>query len=215
MLNIHRLVCNPLQENCYILSDESNECVIIDCGAFYQAERDALRQYIDSHRLKPVRLLATHGHLDHNFGNNTVYEAYGLKPEAHHADLPLMETLKEQGAQLFGMVLDYDFPPMEHSLDAGDVVSFGTHQLQVLHTPGHTPGGVVYYCAEEQQAFTGDTLFRMSIGRTDFPGGSYQQMTDSLRNVLAKLPPATSILPGHGPGSTLEDELRYNPYLTR
>ena len=94
-----------------------------------------------------------------------------------------------------------------------ETIRFGHHSLQVLKTPGHSPGSVVFYCAEEHIAFTGDTLFRMSVGRTDFEGGSYEALMNSLANVLAKLPSETVILPGHGPQSTIADELRYNPYL--
>jgi glyoxylase-like metal-dependent hydrolase (beta-lactamase superfamily II) len=97
--------------------------------------------------------------------------------------------------------------------EPNEIIRFGNHSLQVLKTPGHSPGSVVFYCAEESTAFTGDTLFRMSVGRTDFEGGSYTDLMSSLANVLAKLPAETVILPGHGPQSTIGYELRYNPYL--
>ena len=96
---------------------------------------------------------------------------------------------------------------------ADEVISFGTHQLQILRTPGHTPGGVTFYCAQEKAAFTGDTLFRMSIGRTDFERGSYEDILKSLGKVLAQLPADTTVYPGHGPVTTISDELSYNPYL--
>lgn len=213
MWTVKRFMCNPLQENCYVVSDESNECVIIDCGALWQEEKDAITTYIRQQQLKPVHLVATHGHLDHNFGNAMVLRQYGLKVEVCAEDLYLVEHLSEQASNLFGMTLDEDDPPVGRLLADGDSISFGTHTLQVLCTPGHTHGSALLYCAEEHTAFTGDTLFCMSIGRTDFAEGSWQEMTHSLQQVVARLPKETIVLSGHGPQSTIADELMYNPYL--
>ena len=213
MIDIKRFMCNPLQENCYVVSDGSKECVIIDCGAFYQEEKDALCNYIRSNQLKPVHLVATHGHLDHNFGNATMYEEFGLKVEICSEDRFLIEDLPGQASNLFGMHMDEGQPPVGHWLKEGDTISFGHHTLQVIQTPGHTPGGVLFYCAEEGTVFTGDTLFRMSVGRTDFEGGSWEQLMQSLQTKVARLPKETIVLSGHGPQSTIADELTYNPYL--
>ncbi len=213
MLNIQRFMCNPLQENCYVVSDESKECVIIDCGAYYEEEHDAIQRYISDNQLKPVHLLATHGHLDHNFGNVRLFHAYGLKVEIGAEDLQLVEQLPEQARNLFGMKISEERPPVGRLLKDGDTITFGTHTLKVLNTPGHSHGSCLFYCEEEKTAFTGDTLFRMSIGRTDFPEGSWAKMEESLKNVVAKLPKETTVLSGHGPQSTIADELRYNPYL--
>ena len=212
-MDIKRLMCNPLQENCYVVSDDTKECVIIDCGAFYQEEQEALCQYIGDNQLKPVHLIATHGHLDHNFGNAMIYKEYGLKVEICGEDQYLIEDLPGQASSLFGMRISEEQPPVGRWLKEGDTIRFGTHRLQVIQTPGHTPGGMLLYCAEEHTIFTGDTLFRMSIGRTDFEGGSWAQMEQSLRTKVATLPKETIVLSGHGPQSTLEEELRYNPYL--
>ena len=213
MLNIQRFMCNPLQENCYVVSDESKECVIIDCGAYYEEEHDAIQRYISTQQLKPVHLLATHGHLDHNFGNVRLFHAYGLKVEIGVEDQQLVEQLPEQARNLFGMSISEERPPIGRLLKDGDIITFGTHSLKVLNTPGHSHGSCLFYCEEENVAFTGDTLFRMSIGRTDFPEGSWAAMEQSLKNVVAKLPKETTVLSGHGPQSTIADELRYNPYL--
>ncbi len=213
MLDIKTFQFNPLQENTYIVSDSSRECVIIDCGAFYDAERKALLQYLKDSQLKPVHLLCTHGHLDHCFGNDTIYEAYHLQPELHAADEFLAGDMTKQAADFFGMPYDRPTPPIGRFLTAGDSISFGTHQLQVLHTPGHTPGGILFYCEEEHVVFTGDTLFRMSVGRTDFEGSSWQQMVQSLRTVVSQLPAETVAYPGHGPKTTIGEEKLMNPYL--
>ena len=206
-------MCNPLQENCYVVSDDSQECVIIDCGALYSEERDAIDSYIRNRQLKPVRLLATHGHLDHNFGNAHLYDKYGLTVDICAEDRQLVESLEEQATNLFGMRLDGSQAPTGRLLRHDDRITFGRHALQVLHTPGHSHGSCLYYCADEHVVFTGDTLFRMSIGRTDFAEGSWQEMEHSLHTVVAALPADTQVLPGHGPQSTIADELRYNPYL--
>jgi len=213
MFNVQRIECNPLQENCYVVSDESRECVIIDCGAMYNEELAALDHYIADNQLKPLHLLATHGHLDHNFGNAHMFRKYGLKVEICVEDQDLVERLPEQARDIFGIEIPADQPSSGRLLGNGDVITFGSHQLQVLQTPGHTHGSCLFYCAEEHTAFTGDTLFRMSIGRTDFAEGSWAEMEKSLRDVVAKLPKETIVLSGHGPQSTIADELRYNPYL--
>jgi glyoxylase-like metal-dependent hydrolase (beta-lactamase superfamily II) len=213
MFNVQRIECNPLQENCYVVSDDSRECVIIDCGAMYDEELAALDHYIADNQLKPLHLLATHGHLDHNFGNAHMFRKYGLKVEICVEDQDLVERLPEQARDIFGIEIPADQPSAGRLLGNGDVITFGSHQLQVLQTPGHTHGSCLFYCAEEHTAFTGDTLFRMSIGRTDFAEGSWAEMEKSLRDVIAKLPKETIVLSGHGPQSTIADELQYNPYL--
>ena len=212
-MNIKRLMCNPLQENCYVVSDDTHECVIIDCGTYYNEEKEALATYISQNGLNPVHLLATHGHLDHNFGNAFVYRQYGLKVEICAEDLQLVEHLSHQASSLFGMDLQEEQPPTGRLLKDGDTIAFGQHTLTVLQTPGHSHGSALFYCEAEQTVFTGDTLFRMSIGRTDFPEGSWAEMQQSLKNVVSQLPQETIVLPGHGPESTMADELRHNLYL--
>jgi len=211
MLNIKRFEVNMLQENCYVVSDESNEAVIIDCGAFYEQERNAIVSYIQQHQLKVVHLLCTHGHFDHNFGNDTIWRTFGVKPEVAQEDLELMD-LKKQARDMLEFDYDGEVAPVGSLLAPDDIITFGNHQFAVLPTPGHTPGSVTFYCETEGVAFTGDTLFRMSIGRTDFPRSSWTQMTNSLQ-LLAKLPVNTKVYPGHGLATTIADELRYNPYM--
>jgi glyoxylase-like metal-dependent hydrolase (beta-lactamase superfamily II) len=213
MFKVQRIECNPLQENCYVVSDDTKECVIIDCGAMSAEELAAIDSYIRQQQLTPVHLLATHGHLDHNFGNAYLFQKYGLKVDICAEDQELVEHLPDQARDIFGIEIPADQPPVGRLLSNGDVITFGQHRLQVLQSPGHTHGSCLFYCAEEKTVFTGDTLFRMSIGRTDFAEGSWTQMEQSLRNVVAKLPADTKVLSGHGPQSSIADELQYNPYL--
>jgi glyoxylase-like metal-dependent hydrolase (beta-lactamase superfamily II) len=213
MFNVKSFQVNPLQENCYVVSDDTRECVIIDCGAYYPEEKQAIDNYIREHQLEPVHLLATHGHLDHNFGNAHLYEQYALEVEICEEDQQMVEHLGEQAESLFGMRLNDEQVPTGTLLKDGDIISFGNHTLQVLQTPGHSHGSCFFYCKDEHTAFSGDTLFRMSIGRTDFAEGSWQEMERSLSSVIASLPADTIVYPGHGPQTTIADELRNNPYL--
>lgn len=214
MLHIERFQCNMLQENCYVVSDDTKECVIIDCGAFYPEERKAITEYITNNGYKPVHLLVTHGHLDHNFGNETIFQTFGLKPEVAAEDENLMKNLKQQAETFYQMKIDNDFPSIGRFFEEGEAIHFGNHELSIIPTPGHSKGSVTFYCEAEGVAFTGDTLFQNSIGRTDFKGGSMFQIINSLR-LLAQLPDQTKVLPGHGPYTTIGEELAHNPYMDR
>ena len=213
MITIKTFPCNQLQENTYVVSDDTRECVIIDCGAYFEEEFQAIQDYIETQQLKPVHLIATHGHFDHNFGNNFIFETYGLKVEISADDAYLINDLPGQFESMIGVPLRRQYPEVDHFFEEDETIRFGHHTFDILKTPGHTPGGVTFYNKEESIAFTGDTLFRMSIGRTDFDRGSYKDIMDSLHNVIAKLPPDTVIFSGHGPKTTLAEELRYNPYF--
>jgi len=213
MFSIKTFPFNLLQENTYVVSDDTLDCIIIDCGAYYDDERKAIVDYITSQGLRPCRLLATHGHWDHNLGIDTIYQTYGLQVEAAKEDEFIITDIPRNFQSIIGAPLRREYPPGGRFFAPNEVIRFGNHSLQVLKTPGHSPGSVVFYCAEEHTAFTGDTLFRMSVGRTDFEGGSYEDLMSSLANVLAKLPDDTTILPGHGPQSTIGYEKKYNPYM--
>jgi len=213
MLTIKCFTCNMLAENCYVVSDETRDCVIIDCGAYYPEEGQAIVGYIRQQQLTPRHLLCTHGHFDHCMGNGYIFRAFGLKPRAHQDDSFLMEEMERQTSDILGIPIHLDVPPVGNYLTDSDNISFGSHTWQILHTPGHTPGGIVFYDADEHIAFSGDTLFRMSIGRTDFERGSYADMMTSLHMLATQLPADTKIYAGHGPETTMADEIRYNPYL--
>lgn len=214
MLKIERFQCNMLQENCYVVSDDTKECVIIDCGAFYPEERTAITQYIRDNKLKPIHLMVTHGHLDHNFGNDTIYKEFGLKPEVSAGDEKLMHGLNHQAEAFYGMQLDTKFPPIDHFFEEDETIKVGNHKFTIIQTPGHSNGSVCFYCEAEHLLFSGDTLFRSSIGRTDFPGGSMFRIINSLRH-LGQLPDETKVLPGHGESTTIGEELAHNPYMER
>ncbi len=212
-MKIERFVVNPFQENTYIVSDETGEGVVIDCGAFFEEERKAIVNYIKDNNITIRHLIATHAHIDHCFGNNTIYDVFGVKPEVYKDDEYLMVKLARQALDFCNYNLGYEMPPVGKYLNQTDVIEFGTHRLSIIPTPGHTPGSVFFYCKEEDVAFSGDTLFNMSIGRTDFEKGSYKDIMDSLQKLKECLPHHTVVLPGHGPKTTIGNEINCNPYM--
>lgn len=214
MLRIQTFEVNPLHENCYVINDETKECVIIDCGALTETEQNAVITYIREEGLKPVHNLGTHGHLDHHFGDAAILSAFNLQPEVAEGDKVLMQHPREAALQMLGMDLNIDLPAGNLKLTENEEVKFGSHTFKIIRTPGHSPGSVSFYCAEENVLFTGDTLFKGSIGRTDFPGGSMFQIISSLRE-LAQLPDKTIVYPGHGPQTSIGFELAHNPYMDR
>lgn len=214
MLRIQTFEVNPLHENCYVINDETKECVIIDCGALTETEQNAVIAYINEEGLKPIHNLGTHGHLDHHFGDAAILSAFNLQPEVAEGDKVLMQHPKEAALQMLGMDLNIDLPAGNLKLTENEDVKFGSHTFKIIRTPGHSPGSVSFYCAEKNVLFTGDTLFKGSIGRTDFPGGSMFQIISSLRE-LAQLPDKTIVYPGHGPQTSIGFELAHNPYMDR
>ena len=214
MFKVQRFECNMLQENCYVVSDETRECVIIDCGAFYPEEKKEILEYIRDNNLTPKHLLATHGHLDHNFGNQFILDEFGLKVEIHRDDEDFITHSEEQAEKFFGLMSFGKLPEVGRLLTGNDTIHFGNHRFSIIETPGHSRGGVFYYCKEESVCFSGDSLFRGSIGRTDLNGGSMFMLIQSLRSI-SQLPDDTIVLPGHGPQTTIGTEVATNPFLDR
>ena len=203
---------NPWQVNTIILSDETNECVIIDPGCFNSEEQQQLSGFISKNNLKPVRLLHTHLHLDHVFGTRYITEKYGIRPEAHPGDEFFIGITKDYASQ-FGVTLEQNPPAPGNYLNEGDTVSFGNTTLKVIHVPGHSPGGIAFYNENDGVLIAGDVLFRESIGRTDLPGGDYDTLIANIKNKLLSLPPETVVYPGHGPSTTIGFEKENNPFL--
>lgn len=213
MLKIKVFEVNPLSENTYVVSDETNECVVIDCGALSDSERNSIASYIDENKLVVKHSILTHAHFDHCFGCAFIAERYGAKPMMHEEDQRAYSLMHSQTESLLGVNIEAEFPAADSYFTEKGVIEFGKHRFQIVHTPGHTRGSVFLYCEEEKIAFSGDTLFRASIGRTDFEGGSTPDILDSLQNKVSKLPWDTTIYPGHGPSTTIRVEMMSNPYL--
>lgn len=213
MIKIKCFTVNMVEENCYVLNDETKEAVIIDDGAYLRGEHQAIDTYIAREGLKLKHVLNTHAHFDHTLGNYHLFQTYGLKPEMSAADAELYGNLSLQVQSLLGRKLKVDVAPVEHLLHEKDIITFGTHQLQVIETPGHTPGGICLYCKAENVLFSGDSLFQQSIGRTDFPGGNTFSLISSLKEKVMSLPDNTKVYPGHGLPTTIGEERRLNPYF--
>jgi len=213
MIDIKIFTFNPFMENTYILSDETGECVIIDPGCLSPEERESVAAFIEEKGYKPVRLLQTHMHLDHVFGSKYIADKYDLKLEAHKDDEFWGEQTVEYAAN-FGMQLDANPPAIGNYLNEGDVVKFGNSALEVIHVPGHSPGGIVFYSKSDKMAIVGDVLFRESIGRADLPGGNFETLVSSIKSKLLVLDDDVAIYPGHGPASTIGHERANNPFLS-
>lgn len=211
MIQIKTFYFNDLRECTYVLWDSTNECVIIDPGCHTQIEKERLEKFIEENSLKPVKLLNTHGHFDHIMGNAFVAKRWSLKTYIHPYDKPHLERALVQ-SQMFGYNIEQ--PPLDTiDIQDGDILEFGNSHLAVMYTPGHTRGGVSFYNKEDKIVITGDALFSGSIGRTDLPGGDYDQLMDSLLNKIVKLGDDFRVYPGHGPYTTIGKEMASNPFL--
>lgn len=211
MIQIKTFYFNDLRECTYVLWDSTNECVIVDPGCHTQVEKDRLAKFIEETGLKPVKLLNTHGHFDHIMGNAFVVKKWSIKTYIHPLDKPHLERALMQ-SEMFGY--DIEQPPLDTiDIQEGDILYFGNTHLTVMYTPGHTRGGVSFYNIEDKIVITGDALFSGSIGRTDLPGGDYDQLMDSLLNKIVKLGDLFRVYPGHGPYTTIGKELASNPFL--
>ncbi len=193
---------NPIRENTYVLHDEARHAIVIDCGCLTPSEDERLQRYIADNQLRVERVLNTHLHLDHAFGNHMLAQTYGVLPEAHQAD-EFFATHMTDLAAFFGIHDEVHPQPLGGYLHDGDVITVGTMELHVLHTPGHSPGSVCFYAPKEQVLFSGDTLFRSGIGRTDLRGGDYNALIDNIRQKLLTLPPDTTVYCGHGLPTTI------------
>ncbi|MBQ3233932.1 MAG: MBL fold metallo-hydrolase [Alistipes sp.] len=211
-MNIAKLVFNPIMENTYIVWDDTKECIIIDAGNFSAREDAQLTDFITERGLKPVMAVNTHGHFDHAMGVGYLKETYGVKFACSSKDQFLVDSAQQSGA-MFG-VKCAPVPAIDIDLDKIEEIAFGATKLRVIKTPGHTPGHVSLYNEEQKVLFTGDTLFRESIGRTDLPGGDYSWIMTSILEQLVPLGDDVEFYPGHGDKSTIGHETLYNPFVT-
>lgn len=212
-MKVSRFSFNMFGVNTYVLWDEkSKDAIIIDPGMVDDNERSILDNFIESNHLKPIHLINTHMHIDHSFGIAHVSKKYGLKLECNLADQFLAERLKEQ-ARMFGLHISIDELKIGVDLKDGDKLLLGDEEIHILQVPGHSPGSIVIFAPESSFVISGDVLFNSSIGRTDLPGGSYQQLIETIDSKLMTLPNYTTVYPGHGPSTTIGDEKLHNPYL--
>lgn len=211
MIQIKSFVFNPYQENTYILYDESSECVIIDPGMNNGAEQNMVSKFIADQKLKPVLLLNTHCHIDHVLGNKWVYDNYQLLPKFNEGELPLLTAVPSY-APMQG--IPYEVSPVPASfLPSSGSITFGKSTLELIYAPGHSPAHLCFYSRQDDFLIGGDVLFYGSIGRTDLPGGNYNQLIKSIKENLFVLPESCIVYPGHGPSTSIGFEKKNNPFL--
>lgn len=210
-MNIAQLTFNPFQESTYVVWDETLEAVIVDAGNSNEKENKIITEFIDSKALKPVMAINTHGHFDHIMGVEYLKTHYNIPFAMNQEDGFLIESA-ESHATLYGLTMSTT-PMVDIDLKEMKEVTFGNTTLEIIPTPGHTPGHVCLFNRREKMLFTGDTVFKESIGRTDLPGGDYSWIMRSIIDKIIPLGDEVKIFPGHGPTSSIGHEVLYNPFI--
>lgn len=210
-MQVESFVFNPFQENTYVLYDDTKECVIIDPGCHSDVEKVELKNFIEKNRLQPVKLINTHCHLDHVFGNKYIFDTFGLLPEFHRGELPVLQAAP-QVSMMYGVSCETSPMPKDF-IEDNVLISFGESSLLSIFAPGHSPASLCFYSQKDGFLIGGDVLFYESIGRTDLPGGDYDTLIKSIKSRIMLLPDETIVHSGHGPATTIGHERKYNPFL--
>ena len=211
-MKIKKFEFNMFPVNCYVVSDDSGEAVVIDAGCFYTEEKQMLKDYLFDNNLTLKHVLCTHLHLDHIFGNPFLFQEYGLQPEGGQQDEFWLDQASSM-ARNFGFLYEEKQPALCRYINHDDTITFGDTTLKAIHVPGHSPGSIVYYCEEAACAFAGDVLFQGSIGRADLQGGNFEELREGISSRLFTLPEQTRIYPGHGPSTSIGYEKKNNPFF--
>ena len=210
-MHIQSFTFNPIQENTYILYDETKECVIVDPGCYDREEKDEIYQWIYANNLKVKYLLNTHCHVDHVAGNQFIKTTFQVPLLIHPKETEILRSAKLYCA-LYGFVAFEESDP-DQFIDENSSVKFGNTTLDVLFLPGHSPGHIAFIDRKDKICISGDVLFFRSIGRTDLPGGHHQTLINSIKNTLFNLEDEYKVYSGHGSPTLLGDEKQYNPYV--
>lgn len=203
---------NPFEMNCYVYYDEaSGEGVIIDPGAFTDIEKKELSDFISSNNIQIKYILNTHGHIDHVLGNKWAKETFNAPLMIHKDDLPLLDKAVEQG-EMFGIAVTKS-PEPDKIIEEGEKIKFGDCTFNIIHTPGHSPGGVCFIDKKNKIIFAGDCIFHGSIGRTDLWMGDMDALLNSIKNKIFKYADDFVLYPGHYEHTTIGEEKALNPFL--
>ena len=211
-MKIKRFEFNMFPVNCYVLADETQEAIIIDAGCYYPEEQRQLKSFITTHQLTVRHLLNTHLHADHLFGNAFAAREFGVSPEASQRDEFLLAGIPTF-CKSFGFPLNEKPAALGHYISDGETIRFGNTELKAISVPGHSPGSLVYYCEKEHCMFSGDTLFKGSIGRADLEGGNFDDLRENIMSRLFVLPDNTVVYPGHGNETSIGNEKKNNPFF--
>lgn len=211
MLTVQHFTFNPVQENTYVVYNEKKQCCIIDPGCYFAPEEHDLANFIELNGLKPIFLLNTHCHLDHIFGNRFVHKKFGLVLHLHELEKQVLEFGPASG-QMWQLPFD-NYDGELKFLKEGDKINLDEDELEVLFTPGHSPGSISFYSKGNKFIISGDVLFQGSVGRTDLPGGDFAILEESIKTKLYTLPEDVIVYPGHGDSTTIGDEMKSNPFV--
>ena len=212
MIKIKIFEFNPIQVNTYILYDDTMECVIIDPGCYGVTEEDVLKNFIDSEKLKPVKVINTHAHTDHILGNHFVIENYNVGLEIHKGGDYFIKNAASW-AEMLGFHIDIVDQPTKY-LEDNDIITFGNSELEVAFTPGHADGSICLISRKDKFVISGDVLFSGSVGRTDLPTGNFELLEKSIKEKLYTLDDDYTVYPGHGPSTTIGTEKHSNPFVS-
>src|SRR5215216_5150616 len=211
MLTVQPFTFNPVQENTYVLYNDKSQCCIIDPGCYFASEEQELTDFIKKGGLQPVYLLNTHCHLDHIFGNRFVHKTFGLVLHLHQLEKQVLDFGPVSG-QMWQLPFDNYDGELKY-IDEGDRIVLGTDELEILFTPGHSPGHVCFYDRASKFLIGGDVLFNGSVGRTDLPGGDFATLEQSIKTKLYTLHDDVIVYPGHGNSTTIGEEMKTNPFV--
>ena len=211
MLTVHKLVFNAFQENTFVIEAENKECIIVDPGCSNPTENHQLKSFINQNGLTPKKLVLTHFHLDHVFGNQYVKDEWGLLPTGHK-DGEFTMSGNQRACELYGIQY-IPSPPIAHFINDGDEIALGTDVIKILHVPGHSTGHVALVSETSNWVIAGDVLFQQSIGRTDLPGGDFDVLEKSIKEKMYMLPDEMVVYCGHGPETSIGNEKFANPFV--
>ena len=211
MMKIKKFIVNEFQVNAFVVYDETQEAVIIDGAVKFKNEQEELFAFIEANELNIKYILNTHGHVDHISGNAKLKEKFGIDILMNSEDDFLVDSAVSH-ANAYGLNIDQP-PKVDVDIDENTIIKFGNSEFKCIHVPGHTPGSIAFYSEDNSVVFTGDALFAGSIGRTDLPKGDYKTLIDSIKSKLMSLPRETKVYCGHGPETSINDEMISNPFL--
>lgn len=212
MIQIDTIVFNSFQVNTYLVWDETGECLVVDPAFYTREEQETFDAFLAGKQLKLTGQVNTHCHIDHLLGVQYIKSQYDSPFSAHKEEASLVTNAPLMG-DMFGLIFE-PLSGIDRIIKDHDIIKIGNHSLQSIHVPGHSIGSLSYYSPEGGFVITGDALFEGGIGRTDLPGGDYDQLIQSIKTRLLVLPPETIVYPGHGPSSTIGKEIGENPFLS-
>ncbi len=210
MLNVIFFTFNAFEENTYLITNDKKQCWIVDPGMYDKRESDQIIAYLTDKQLQPQAIINTHAHLDHLFGVQALIDKYNIPFGIHELEISVLQ-MAAASAAMFG--LNFRNPPKPTYFIKEGILPLGDDNLEVFHTPGHSPGSISFYYPKGNWVISGDVLFSGGVGRTDLPGGNFNTLASSIRNKLFTLPGNTKVLSGHGPATLISEEKEHNPFL--